>query len=129
MAKPDLGTKRTCPETGKKFYDLNKDPIVSPYTSIAYPLTAFEQVKREIRAAEEEEEIAEVDVALESPEFVPLEEADGEDKGDAEEIPDLGDDDVDLGEDAEDTFLEEEEEDEDDVTDILGGVGDGEDDV
>ncbi len=129
MAKPDLGTKRTCPETGKKFYDLNKDPIVSPYTSIAYPLTAFELVKREIRAAEEEEEIAEVDVALESPEFVPLEEADGEDKGDAEEIPDLGDDDVDLGEDAEDTFLEEEEEDEDDVTDILGGVGDGEDDV
>jgi uncharacterized protein (TIGR02300 family) len=129
VANPELGTKRTCPETGKKFYDLNKDPIVSPYTGIAYPLSAFELVKREIRAEEEEEEVAEVDVALESPEFVPLEEADGDDKGDAEEIPDLGDDEVDIGDDAEDTFLEEEEEDEDDVADILGVGGDGDDDV
>ncbi|MFZ1970180.1 TIGR02300 family protein, partial [Rhodopseudomonas sp. BR0C11] len=24
MAKSDLGTKRICPTTGKKFYDLNK---------------------------------------------------------------------------------------------------------
>ncbi|MGB7222293.1 MAG: TIGR02300 family protein, partial [Bradyrhizobium sp.] len=26
MAKSDLGTKRICPTTGKKFYDLNKSP-------------------------------------------------------------------------------------------------------
>ncbi len=32
MAKSELGTKRIDPETGRKFYDLNKDPIVSPYT-------------------------------------------------------------------------------------------------
>ena len=25
MAKPDLGTKRVCPDTGRKFYDLNKN--------------------------------------------------------------------------------------------------------
>jgi uncharacterized protein (TIGR02300 family) len=129
VSKAALGTKRTCPETGKKFYDLNKDPIVSPYTGIAYPLTAFEQVKREMRAEQDEEEVAEVDVALESPEFVPLEDADADDKGDAEEIPDLGDDEVDIGEDAEDTFLEEEEEDEGDVADMLGGRGEGEDEV
>ncbi len=30
VAKSELGTKRIDPETGKKFYDLNKDPIVSP---------------------------------------------------------------------------------------------------
>ncbi|MGC1356232.1 MAG: TIGR02300 family protein, partial [Xanthobacteraceae bacterium] len=24
MAKAELGTKRVCPETGRKFYDLNK---------------------------------------------------------------------------------------------------------
>ncbi len=128
LSKATLGTKRTCPETGKKFYDLNKDPIVSPYSGIAYPLSAFEQVKREMRAQEDEEEVAEVDVVLESPEFVPLEEADGDDKPDAEEIPDLGDDEVDIGEDAEDTFLEEEEG-EDDVADMLGGRGEGEDEV
>ncbi|WP_375655815.1 TIGR02300 family protein, partial [Bartonella sp. AA83SXKL] len=37
MAKQELGTKRVDPETGKKFYDLNRDPIVSPYTGISYP--------------------------------------------------------------------------------------------
>ncbi|MEM6901520.1 MAG: TIGR02300 family protein, partial [Pseudomonadota bacterium] len=42
MSKPKLGTKRTCPETGKNFYDLNKDPIVSPYTQKEYPLSFFE---------------------------------------------------------------------------------------
>ncbi len=42
MAKAELGTKRTCPETGKNFYDLNKDPVVSPYTGKSYPLSFFE---------------------------------------------------------------------------------------
>ena len=38
MAKPDLGTKRICPETGRKFYDLNKTPVVSPYTGKVVPI-------------------------------------------------------------------------------------------
>ena len=32
MSNPEWGAKRICPETGKRFYDLNKSPIVSPYT-------------------------------------------------------------------------------------------------
>lgn len=32
MVKEEWGTKRVCPTTGKRFYDLNNDPIVSPYT-------------------------------------------------------------------------------------------------
>lgn len=32
MPKAEWGTKRVCPTTGKRFYDLNADPIVSPYT-------------------------------------------------------------------------------------------------
>ncbi|NUB44389.1 TIGR02300 family protein [Fertoebacter nigrum] len=32
MPKEEWGTKRICPTTGKRFYDLNKTPIVSPYT-------------------------------------------------------------------------------------------------
>ena len=32
MPKEEWGTKRLCPETGKRFYDLNATPIVSPYT-------------------------------------------------------------------------------------------------
>ncbi|MDR5651724.1 TIGR02300 family protein [Ruixingdingia sedimenti] len=32
MPKAEWGTKRICPTTGKRFYDLNRTPIVSPYT-------------------------------------------------------------------------------------------------
>ena len=32
MAKEEWGTKRICPETGRRFYDLNNSPVISPYT-------------------------------------------------------------------------------------------------
>ncbi|MCK0172059.1 TIGR02300 family protein [Aliiroseovarius sp. S1123] len=32
MPKAEWGVKRVCPTTGKRFYDLNADPVVSPYT-------------------------------------------------------------------------------------------------
>ncbi|AJE48598.1 FYDLN acid domain-containing protein [Celeribacter indicus] len=32
MPNEDWGVKRVCPTTGKRFYDMNRDPIVSPYT-------------------------------------------------------------------------------------------------
>ena len=32
MPKEEWGTKRVCPTTGKRFYDLNRNPVVSPYT-------------------------------------------------------------------------------------------------
>ena len=32
MPKPEWGKKRVCPTTGKRFYDLNASPIISPYT-------------------------------------------------------------------------------------------------
>ena len=32
MPKEEWGVKRVCPTTGKRFYDLNRSPIVSPYT-------------------------------------------------------------------------------------------------
>lgn len=120
MAKPELGTKRIDPETGRKFYDLNRDPIVSPYTGISYPRSYFET--NESRIIDEEQEEEELDTVLEKPEFVSLEDADDEAKG-GEDIPDL-DDDVDLGDD-DDTFLEEDDDDEnDDMAGLLGGVGD-----
>ena len=39
MPKEEWGVKRVCPTTGKRFYDLNKDPIVSPYTGEVVELT------------------------------------------------------------------------------------------
>jgi len=32
MPKEEWGVKRICPTTGKRFYDLNRKPVVSPYT-------------------------------------------------------------------------------------------------
>jgi uncharacterized protein (TIGR02300 family) len=127
VAKPELGTKRIDPETGQKFYDLNKDPIVSPYTGKSYPRSYFEEGK--VSAIEEDEEAAEkeLDSEEEGAEVLSLEDADEEAKG-GDDLPDLGDDeDVDLGED-DDTFLADEEEEDDDVSDMIG-VGDDEDEV
>jgi len=32
VPKEEWGTKRLCPTSGKRFFDLNKNPVVSPYT-------------------------------------------------------------------------------------------------
>jgi len=48
MPKEEWGTKRLCPTTGKRFYDLNKTPIVSPYTG---EVVDIESVRRKITAS------------------------------------------------------------------------------
>ena len=123
MASSERGTKRTDPETGKKFYDLNQDPIVSPYTGKSYPRSYFEQVltgkpsPATARKADDEddEEIEEVEDAA-APEIVSLEDADAEESGD-EDIPDVEDVEVDeeLGDDEADVFLEEDEDEDDEL--------------
>ena len=128
MAKAELGTKRIDPETGKKFYDLNKDPVVSPYTGKSYPLSFFAEtsIAAVMEKAAEEEEVAEVDTETTEVEIVSLEDADEEAAG-GEEIPDLGDDEVDIGDDDDDTFLEQDEdEDDDDIDGLIGVPGDDE---
>lgn len=124
MAKAELGTKRTCPDTGKKFYDLNKDPILSPYTGKSWPLSYFEETSvAAIMEKAEEEEVAEVDTENPEIELVSLEDAD--DNSGNDDIPDIGDDDVELDGDDDDTFLEaDEDDDDDDMTGIIGVTGD-----
>jgi uncharacterized protein (TIGR02300 family) len=125
VAKSELGNKRIDPETGRKFYDLNKDPIVSPYTGKSYPRSYFDAGNEKV--VDDEDETEEVEAADEAPETVSLEDADEEASG-GDDLPDLGDDeDVDLGEDEDDTFLEEEEDEDDDVGDIIGVGGDDDD--
>ncbi|MCM2473574.1 TIGR02300 family protein [Rhizobium sp. CG5] len=127
MAKAGLGTKRTCPDTGKKFYDLNKDPIVSPYTNKSWPLSYFEESSvAAIMEKAEEEDVAEVDTENTEVELVSLEDAD--DNGGADDIPDIGDDDVEIDDEEDDTFLEADEDDEDDdMSGIIGVTGDDDD--
>ncbi|NLS01784.1 TIGR02300 family protein [Rhizobium sp. P32RR-XVIII] len=123
MAKAELGTKRTDPETGKKFYDLNRDPIVSPYTGKSYPLSFFQETSAAAAAeATEEDDVQEVDTENTEVELVSLEDADEGAAGD--DIPDMGDDDVEIEGDDDDTFLEAEEDEDDDMSDIIGVTGD-----
>jgi uncharacterized protein (TIGR02300 family) len=126
VAKAELGTKRTDPDTGKKFYDLNRDPVVSPYTGKSWPLSFFEESTAQAKMEQaEEEEVAEVDTENTEVELVSLEDADGDNSGD--EIPDLGDDDDVEIDDDDDTFLEtDDEDDDDDMSGIIGVSGDDE---
>ncbi len=40
MPKEEWGVKRVCPTTGKRFYDMNRDPIISPYSGeVVHPDT------------------------------------------------------------------------------------------
>ena len=48
MPKAEWGTKRICPTTGKRFYDLNRNPIVSPYTG---EVVDIESARRKMAAA------------------------------------------------------------------------------
>jgi len=48
MPKQEWGTKRICPTTGKRFYDLNRSPIVSPYTG---EVVDIEQHRRKMAAS------------------------------------------------------------------------------
>lgn len=117
----ERGTKRTDPDTGKKFYDLNLDPIVSPYTGKSYPRSFFEQLTGKAspalaRKVDDEDETEEEEVEdTAAPEIVSLEEADAEEAGDDEVPDDVEDVEVEdeLGDDEEDVFLEEDEDEDD----------------
>jgi uncharacterized protein (TIGR02300 family) len=126
VAKAELGTKRTDPDNGKKFYDLNRNPVVSPYSGKSWPLSFFEEntAQKKMEQAEEEE-IQEVDT--ENTE-VELTTTDDSDDSSGDDLPDMGDDDVEIeGDDDDDTFLEaDEDDDNDDMTGIIGVTGDDE---
>jgi uncharacterized protein (TIGR02300 family) len=111
VAKPELGAKRQCQSCATKFYDLNKDPIVCPKCGSIFQVAALSRVVA--RAQEEEAETESESVVTVSLDEVEAEETAAEtiDVEDEVEIDDEGDD---------DTFLEEEEG-EDDVSGLIDG--------
>ncbi len=139
MAKSDLGTKRICPTTGKKFYDLNKNPVISPYTGEVVPIapippprTRADAAARAAAAASAASAAEAVEPA-EAEELVPLEEADAEENtGKVKAVVPESEDDIEIDETIEDdddddsTFIADEEEGDEDVTDIIGDVGNDE---
>jgi len=133
VAKAELGTKRICPETGRKFYDLGKTPVISPYTGKVVPIAAPAPsrarpepvaptpVARPVPVAEPEVVAPETADA----EFVSLEDAEAEQQGKKPAAADAtaaGEtEEVEIDESLDDAaFIEEEEEGDADVTDIIG---------
>jgi uncharacterized protein (TIGR02300 family) len=132
VAKSDLGTKRICPTTGKKFYDLNKNPVISPYTGEVVPIAPVAPPRamrgEAARAATVVPEAAPEPVEAE--EMVSLEEADAEENtGKVKAVVPESEEDIEVDETIEDdddddsTFIADEEEGDEDVTDIIGDVG------
>jgi uncharacterized protein (TIGR02300 family) len=60
MPNEEWGVKRVCPTTGKRFYDLNKNPIVSPYTGEVVELSTGKSRMIEADDTVPLEEIADV---------------------------------------------------------------------
>lgn len=114
MAKPELGAKRQCQSCAAKFFDLNKTPIVCPKCGTIFQAVA---VRAPARAAPVDDDEADAAAPVD---LVPLEDADAV----AEKVVEGVDDDLEIEDDAadaDDTFLEEEEEDADDVSGLIDG--------
>ncbi len=127
MAKPELGTKRLCAHCGAKFYDLNHTPATCPKCGAvveAVQVSSRGGRGEAARAAPREVE----PVVAETPEaeFVSLEEADAEAQGKKKAGGEAaeGEEDVELDDDEgldDAAFIEESEEEDTDVTEIIGG--------
>lgn len=95
MPKEEWGTKRLCPTTGKRFYDMNRSPIVSPYTG---DVVEMDNSKTRMIAADAEDAVtakAKAETATDDEDQV------------------VDDDDVDV--DLDDDLLDDDDEDEDTV--------------
>lgn len=109
MPKEEWGVKRLCPTTGKRFYDLNKTPVISPYTGEVVPIDVPGRKGSVSMAAES----AKAKVK-------PVADLDADDV--------LLDDDDDVAVDADDELLEDEDDDTvslDDLGDVAGDEDEG----
>ena len=130
MVKAELGTKRTCPSCGSKFYDLLKSPIICPKCGVSFiaatllpskgdtPQPVAKPVREPPPPPADAEEVSDV-------ELVSLEEVEegGEQEDETAAIADvdLGEEDENAETEEDSTFLVEDEEESGDVTGYLDG--------
>ncbi len=110
MSKEDWGTKRLCPTTGKRFYDMNRSPVVSPYTG---EVVDIESARRKLAASVISR------VAPQKDEDVLVEDIDGED----DLLETAGAEDTEL----DDDLLEDDSDDNVSLDDLADVAGDEED--
>jgi uncharacterized protein (TIGR02300 family) len=117
------GTKRTCQNSGcgSRFYDLNRDPITCPICGASYVIASAPLLADAVgeRPVDPNKEFADTGALSpgEAPEVAP------------EDLPDVEGADEPVAAEEDETFLEEEEEDGGDVSGIIGGVGEDEEEV
>lgn len=122
VAKPELGTKRLCQGCGAKFYDLNRDPILCPKCGTPFQVSAH-RIVAAAPAVDDEEGAPETDAA----EIVSLDDVADQEVASAK----VDGDDIDLDEDIPDdddeaAFLADDEE-SDDVSGLIDGDIDSDD--
>jgi uncharacterized protein (TIGR02300 family) len=126
MTKPELGTKRLCANCSARYYDLNKTPITCPKCGTPFEVVATTTQKRfGQRAVVSQPEVEPEEVPSET-KAISLEEVETEDV----ETEDVETDEADetAKDDSKDTLIEEVEEEDSDVSEIIGGdVEDNED--
>ena len=130
MAKTELGSKHKCQNCGTKFFDLNKDPVVCPKCGELQTIAAVPSPVRATRAApaaaanrntDDDEADGE-----NGAEVLSLEDADQPEDGQVAAASTDDDADIETEDDAnspddDDTFLEEEEDDDSNVSDLIDG--------
>ena len=130
MAKPELGSKHKCQNCGTKFFDLNKDPVVCPKCGEVQTVTAMPSPVRATRAAPAaaaKRDIDDDEADTENgAEVMSLEDADQPEDGQVvaagtDDESDVETDDDTANSDDDDTFLEEEEDDDSNVSDLIDG--------
>lgn len=89
MPDQEWGVKRICPTTGKRFYDMKKKPIISPYTGETVTLDA--NTRTRVAVAEKPAVVAEPEQTNDDDILL----ADGETSDDSPVDNDLLDDDND----------------------------------
>lgn len=121
--KQARGTKRTCQnsECGSRFYDLNRSPIMCPICQSQYVIASAPMSAADLQTEVPSPNKEFADTAAVTPDDAP--EVEAEALADIEPAEEAGADEAD------ETFLEEEEEDGGDVTGIIGGVAEDEDEA
>ncbi|MHA1523865.1 MAG: TIGR02300 family protein [Alphaproteobacteria bacterium] len=132
MTRPELGTKRTCGDCDAVFYDLNRSPAVCPKCGYTFAekkasTVAANPAKKAAKPAEPVKPVEPAD----PPEPTAKEKEDSGDQDNQDEDSSLADnveatkdeDELDAPADK-DSFIDPEDSDEDNLTDLVEGVGD-----
>jgi uncharacterized protein (TIGR02300 family) len=125
MTKPELGTKRVCTNCSARYYDLNRAPIICPKCGAPFEVvatttrTSFGQ-RAVVSHPEVEPEEAPSETELISREEVETEDVETDETNQSDET---------AKDDSEDTLIEEVADEDTDVSEIIGGNGEDEEDT